>query len=52
MIYQKTMYYMQVISDFFGYSKYLKGISQNSDNICPMYLRLSQAERMLNKKDG
>lgn len=32
-----------------GYNKYKSGIIQNSDTILPMYLRLSQAERMKSK---
>lgn len=32
-----------------AYYKFIKGIQENADNILPMYLRKSQAERMQNK---
>lgn len=32
-----------------GYNKYIKGITQSSDDLIPLYLRKSSAERMLEK---
>lgn len=36
----------------FGYEKYLNGIHEYADTITPLYLRVSQAERMRQQNDS
>lgn len=36
----------------FGYEKFINGIKEDADSISPLYLRVSQAERMKLKNDS
>ncbi len=36
----------------FGYEKFMHGIKDTADTITPLYLRVSQAERMKQKNDS